>query len=84
MRFVDSGERDADERTVRYLTLNAPDGGQAWGAATNTPARGPWRIPDEEWLPAKERAAEEGETLTDVVRRALREYGAGRRSASER
>lgn len=32
------------------------------------------RIPDEEWDPAKERAQENGETMTDVIRRSLREY----------
>jgi hypothetical protein len=32
------------------------------------------RIADKVWLPAKERAAENGETVSDVVRRALVEY----------
>jgi hypothetical protein len=32
------------------------------------------RIPDEEWNPAVERAAERGETITGVIRRRLREY----------
>jgi hypothetical protein len=32
------------------------------------------RVPDEEWVPALERARENDETVTDVVRRALREY----------
>ena len=32
------------------------------------------RVPDDEWHAAQARAAELGETLTDVVRRALREY----------
>ncbi len=32
------------------------------------------RVPDEVWLPAKERAAEQGETVSDVVRRALVDY----------
>ncbi|GAB3081132.1 hypothetical protein GCM10027053_52140 [Intrasporangium mesophilum] len=32
------------------------------------------RSPDEEWLPAAWRAAQREETLTDVLRRALREY----------
>ena len=41
--------------------------------APKTPTR-TFRAPDEEWDPAKERAAEEGETVTDVLRRALREY----------
>lgn len=48
-----------------------------------THPRGPFRIPDEEWLPAKERAAQQGETMTDVLRRALREYVQGGQ-ASER
>lgn len=34
------------------------------------------RIPDREWDPAAERAAEQGETMTDVVRRAVRNYAA--------
>lgn len=38
-----------------------------------TPIRS-MRIPDDEWHPAQEKAAERGETVTDVVRRALREY----------
>jgi len=32
------------------------------------------RVADEVWLPAKERAQQNGETLSDVVRRALVEY----------
>lgn len=32
------------------------------------------RVPDEIWLPAKEIAEHEGETLSDVIRRALLEY----------
>lgn len=32
------------------------------------------RIPDEEYLPAQEIAALKGETLTDVIRRAIRAY----------
>lgn len=32
------------------------------------------RVPDEIWLPAKEKADEEGETLSEVIRRALTEY----------
>lgn len=32
------------------------------------------RVPDEEWVPAQARARENNETVTDVVRRALREY----------
>ena len=35
------------------------------------------RIPDDEWIPAKDKAAEEGETMTDVIRRALRRYVIG-------
>jgi len=32
------------------------------------------RIPDELWHPAKERAAERGENITEVIRRALARY----------
>ena len=32
------------------------------------------RIPDEEWRAAQARATERGETVTDVIRRALRRY----------
>ena len=32
------------------------------------------RVPDEVWEPAKAAAAENGETVSDVVRRALVEY----------
>jgi NRPS condensation-like uncharacterized protein len=39
----------------------------------NTPVRA-IRIPAEEWTPALARATENGETVTDVVRRALVEY----------
>jgi len=35
------------------------------------------RVPDDEWIPAKDKAAKEGETMTDVIRRALRKYVAG-------
>ncbi len=38
-----------------------------------TPVRG-FRVPDEEYLPAQEIAARKGESLTDVVRRALVAY----------
>lgn len=38
-----------------------------------TPIRGV-RVPDDEWHPAQAKAKVEGETVTDVVRRALREY----------
>lgn len=41
--------------------------------AEHTPIRN-FRSPDKIWLPAKERAAERGETLTDVLNRALAEY----------
>jgi len=34
------------------------------------------RIPDDEWRAAQQRAAERGETVTDVIRRALRRYAA--------
>lgn len=43
---------------------------------SNTPARNV-RIPDDEWDAAKAVAAERRESVTDVVRRALREYVAG-------
>ena len=32
------------------------------------------RIPDEIWLPAKEAAKRNGETISEVIRRALTEY----------
>ncbi len=32
------------------------------------------RVPDDEWQAAQRRAAERGETVTDVIRRALRRY----------
>lgn len=32
------------------------------------------RVPDDLWTAAKERAAERGETVTDVLLRALRRY----------
>lgn len=32
------------------------------------------RVPDALWAAAKERAAERGETVTDVILRALRRY----------
>jgi hypothetical protein len=41
----------------------------------HTPARS-IRIPDDEWRAAQQRAAERGETLTDVIRRALKRYAA--------
>jgi len=40
---------------------------------SNTPLRN-IRIPDEEWEAAKKAAAERHETISAVVRRALREY----------
>lgn len=39
----------------------------------DNPARGV-RVPDELWEAAKERAAERGETVTDVIVRALKRY----------
>lgn len=44
--------------------------------APKTPTR-TFRAPDSEWDPAKVAAAERGETLTDVLRRALRESVSG-------
>lgn len=38
-----------------------------------TPIRGV-RVPDEEWRPAQAKAKRQGETMTDVVRRAVRDY----------
>jgi len=35
------------------------------------------RVPDDEWIPARDKAAREGETMTDVIRRALRRYVSG-------
>ncbi len=32
------------------------------------------RVEDELWLPAKAKAASEGTTLSDVIRKALRKY----------
>jgi len=40
---------------------------------SNTPSRN-IRIPDDEWEAAKKAAAERHETISVVVRRALREY----------
>lgn len=40
---------------------------------THTPPRS-LRVPDELWDAAKEKAAEKGETITDVLTRALRRY----------
>lgn len=41
-----------------------------------------FRAPDEEYLPAQAAARANGETVTDVLRRALRDYvGAGSTSA---
>jgi hypothetical protein len=40
---------------------------------THTPLRNV-RVPDDVWQPAMERAKENGETVSDVVRRALAEY----------
>lgn len=40
-----------------------------------TPLRS-FRIPDDEYKPAQEKAQREGETVTDVVRAALRDYAA--------
>ena len=35
------------------------------------------RVPDDEWIPARDKAAEEGETMTDVIRAGLRRYVLG-------
>ena len=35
------------------------------------------RVPDDEWIPARDKAAREGETMTDVIRRGLRKYVVG-------
>lgn len=32
------------------------------------------RVPDEEWRAAQDKAKERGETLSEVIRRALRRY----------
>ena len=36
------------------------------------------RVPDEEWRAAQDKAAERGETLSEVIRRALKRYAARR------
>lgn len=38
-----------------------------------TPLRS-FRVPDELWMPARDKAHREGITITDVLQRALREY----------
>lgn len=43
---------------------------------THTPPRS-IRVPDEEWLPARERVEERGETLTEPIRELLRFLGTG-------
>lgn len=35
------------------------------------------RVPDEEWLPARERVEEQGETLTEPIRELIRFLGTG-------
>lgn len=40
----------------------------------NTPPRSAGRIPDDEWDAATARAEQKGETITDVIRRALKQY----------
>lgn len=40
------------------------------------------RVPDDIWLPARALAAELGDTLTDVIRKALAAYVAGGRPES--
>lgn len=37
------------------------------------------RVPDDEWQAAQARAVEEGVTVSDVVRKALRAYVKGRK-----
>ena len=32
------------------------------------------RVPDDEWVPARDKAAEEGKTMTEVIRAALESY----------
>lgn len=43
-----------------------------------TPIRS-FRVPDEVYRPAQEKAAERGESLTDVVKRALERYAKPRK-----
>jgi hypothetical protein len=42
------------------------------------------RVDDDPWLPAKERAAREHRTVSDVINVALREYAEGRYAARSR
>lgn len=49
---------------------------------THTPPRS-FRAPDEEWDKAAARAEDRGETVTDVLRRALREYAKPREGEEE-
>lgn len=51
------------------LAPDVPEGSRM----TATPSRN-IRIPDDEWEAAKAAAAERHETITTVIRRALREY----------
>jgi NRPS condensation-like uncharacterized protein len=39
------------------------------------------RVPDDIWKAAKTRASEQGETVTDVLIRALRTYNTGKESS---
>lgn len=40
------------------------------------------RVPDEEWRAAQQEAKLRGETVSEVVRRALRKYGRGSRGTT--
>lgn len=56
----------------RKYTYDRPVARPATGKTTNRNLR----VPDEEWLPALEKARAEGRTLTDVIRAYLRKYNA--------
>lgn len=67
-RFI----RAAQEATARVRPTAKPTIG-AIAPEGPTPHR-TFRIPDEEYTPARLKAKGRGETVTDVVRRKLREY----------
>lgn len=78
LRRVDSGERPMDDLTRAYLDaswhLSIPRSPRPYYLHKDKDPQHSVRISAELWNPARERATQRGEDVSDVVRKALERY----------
>lgn len=65
-----------DTRNTGQVPQPSPKPASERSRPTHTPPRS-IRVPDEEWVPARARVEEQGETLTDPIRELLRFLATG-------